>query len=88
MHMDFPFAGNRMLRDLLAADDVNVDRLHVSTLMKTMTIEAIYRRPNTLKPAPGDNVYAQAIRKLAVTRPNKSGRWRLPTSRRRSRSSI
>ena len=51
--MDFPFAGSRMLRDLLAAEGVKVGRLHVSTLMKKMAIEAIYRRPNTSKPAPG-----------------------------------
>jgi putative transposase len=51
LHMDFPFAGSRMLRDLLAADGVKVGRLHVSTLMKKMAIEAIYRRPITLKPA-------------------------------------
>lgn len=47
LHMDFPFAGSRMLRDLLAAEGIKVGRLHVSTLMKKMAIEAIYRRPNT-----------------------------------------
>ena len=41
LHMDFPFAGSRMLRDLLVAYGVNVDRLHVSTLMKKMAIEAV-----------------------------------------------
>ena len=40
LHMDFPFAGSRMLRDLLVADGVNVGRLHVSTLMKKTAIEA------------------------------------------------
>ena len=44
LHMDFPFAGSRMLRDLLAADGVKVGRLHVSTMMKKMAIEAIYRK--------------------------------------------
>lgn len=70
LHMDFPFAGSRMLRDLLAAEGVKVGRLHVSTLMKKMAIEAIYRRPNTSKPAPGHQVYPYLLRKLAVTRPN------------------
>ena len=70
LHMDFPFAGSRMLRDLLAADGVKVGRLHVSTLMKKMAIEAIYRRPNTSKPAPGHKVYPYLLHKLAVTRPN------------------
>jgi transposase InsO family protein len=69
LHMDFPFAGSRMLRDLLAAEGVKVGRLHVSTLMKKMAIEAIYRRPNT-KPAPGHKIYPYLLRKLAVSRPN------------------
>jgi putative transposase len=70
LHMDFPFAGSRMLRDLLAAEGVKVGRLHVSTLMKKMAIEAIYRRPNTSKPAPGHKIYPYLLRELAVTRPN------------------
>jgi putative transposase len=70
LHMDFPFAGSQMLRDLLAAEGIEVGRLHVSTLMKKMAIEAIYRRPNTSKPAPGHKIYPYLLRKLAVTRPN------------------
>jgi len=70
LHMDFPFAGSRMLRDLLADEGIKVGRLHVATLMKKMAIEAIYRRPNTSKPAPGHKVYPYLLRKLAVTRPN------------------
>ncbi|WP_306286230.1 IS3 family transposase [Sphingomonas sp. Ant20] len=70
LHMDYPFAGSRMLRDLLAAEGIKVGRLHVSTLMKKMAIEAIYRRPNTSKPAPGHKIYPYLLRKLAVTRPN------------------
>ncbi|AJP71321.1 integrase [Sphingomonas hengshuiensis] len=70
LHMDFPFAGSRMLRDLLAAEGIKVGRLHVSTLMKKMAIEAIYRRPNTSKPAPGHKIYPYLLRKVAVTRPN------------------
>jgi putative transposase len=42
-----------MLRDLLAGEGIEVGRLHVATLMKRMGIEAIYRKPNTSKPAPG-----------------------------------
>ena len=59
-----------MLRDLLVANGVNVGLLHVSTLMKKWAIEAIYRRPNTSKPAPGHKIYPYLLRKLAVTRPN------------------
>jgi len=70
LHLDYPFAGSRMLAGLLRQDNFDVGRLHVSTLMKQMGIEAIYRRPNTSKPAPGHKIYPYLLRKLAVTRPN------------------
>lgn len=35
-----------------------------------MGIEAIYRRPNTSKPASGHKIYPYLLRNLAVTRPN------------------
>jgi hypothetical protein len=53
LHLLYPFAGSRMLRDLLRQEGTAIGRLHVATLMKRMRIEAIYRRPNTSKPAPG-----------------------------------
>lgn len=70
LHMEFPFAGSRMLRDLLRQEGTRIGRLHVSTLMKKMAIEAIYRRPNTSKPAPGHKIYPYLLRKLAIVRPN------------------
>ena len=70
LHLDYPFAGARMLRDLLAGEGIIVGRLHVSTLMKRMGIEAIYRKPNTSKPAPGHIIYPYLLRKLPVIRPN------------------
>lgn len=45
-------------------------RLHITTLMKRMGVEALYRKPNTSKPAPGHKIYPYLLRKLAVTRPN------------------
>ena len=71
-HLDFPFAGSRMLRDLQNADGVEIGRLHVATLMKRMGIEAIYRKPNTSKPAPGHKIYPYLLRKSAG-RPARSG---------------
>ncbi len=44
--------------------------LDIATLMRKMDIEAIYRRPNTSKPAPSHKIYPYLLRKLAVTRPN------------------
>ena len=70
LHLDYPFAGSRMLRDLLAGEGMHVGRLHVSTLMKRMGIEALYRKPNTSKPEPGHKIYPYLLRTLAVTRPN------------------
>jgi putative transposase len=70
LHLEFPFAGSRMLRDLLLAEGFTVGRLHVATLMKRMGIEALYRKPNTSKPAPGHQIYPYLLRKLPVTRPN------------------
>jgi putative transposase len=70
LHLEFPFAGSRMLRDLLNAEDIKIGRRHVATLMKRMGITALYRKPNTSKPAPGHKVYPYLLRNLAVTQPN------------------
>ena len=70
LHLEYPFAGSRMLKGLLQAEGHKVGRLHVSTLMKRMGLEALYRRPNTSKPAPGHKVYPYLLRNLPVVRPN------------------
>jgi putative transposase len=70
LHLDFPFAGSRMLRDLLTAEGFKIGRQHVTTLMKHMGVEALYRKPNTSKPAPGHKIYPYLLRNLQVTRPN------------------
>ena len=70
LHMEFPFAGSRMLQGLLVQERFKVGRLHVATLMKRMGIEALYRRPNTSKPAPGPKIYPYLLGKLPITRPN------------------
>jgi putative transposase len=70
LHLEHPFAGSRMLRDLLVGEGVVVGRRHVATLMKRMGIEALYRRPNTSRPAPGHKIYPYLLRDLAIDRPN------------------
>jgi len=70
LHLDYPFAGSRMLRDLLRGEGVAIGRQRVATMMKRMGIEAIYRRPNTSKPAPGHKIYPYLLRCVAVERPN------------------
>jgi putative transposase len=70
LHLDYPFAGSRILQGLLKGEGFDVGRLHVRTLMKKMGIEAIYRRPNTSKPEPGHKVYPYLLRNLPVAKPN------------------
>ena len=70
LHLERPFAGARMLRDFLNREGVAIGRRHVATLMKRMGIEAIYRRPNTSKPAPGHKIYPYLLRGVKVERPN------------------
>jgi putative transposase len=70
LHLDYPFAGSRMLRDLLRGEGVIVGREHVTTMMQRMGIKAVYRRPNTSKSAPGHKIYPYLLRGLAVGRAN------------------
>ena len=70
LHLEYPFAGSRMLLGLLRQEGHEVGRLHVATLMKRMGIAALYRRPTTSHPTPGHQIYPYLLRKLAVTRPN------------------
>ena len=70
LHLEFPFAGARMLRRLLAARGKRTGRRHVKTLMKRMGIEALYRRPRTTKPEPGHKIYPYLLRGMEIVRPN------------------
>ncbi|WP_461335870.1 IS3-like element ISRj2 family transposase [Bradyrhizobium liaoningense] len=70
LHLDYPFAGARMLRSLLRREGVYAGRRHIATLMKRMGIEAVYRRPNTSKPAPGHKIYPYLLRGLKIERPD------------------
>ena len=72
LHLNYPFAGSRMLRGLLWQQGLEVGRRHIKTLMRRMGIEAIYRKPNTSKPAPGHKIYPYLLRGLTVTRPNQA----------------
>ncbi len=70
LHLEFPFAGSRMLRGLLAGKGCKIGRRHVKTLMQRMGIEALYRRPRTTKPEPGHKIHPYLLRGLAIERPN------------------
>ena len=70
LHLEYPFAGSRMMQGLLKQEGFSVGRLHVATLMKRMGITAIYRRPNTSKPEPGHKIYLYLLRNVPILLPN------------------
>ena len=70
LHIDFPFAGSRMLRDLLAAEGSMLGRRRITSMMQQMAIKATYPKPNTSKPAAGHRIYPYLLRGLAIDRPN------------------
>ena len=70
LHLEFPFAGSRMLQGLLVAEGSKIGRRHVRTLMQRMGIEALYRRPRTTKPESGHKIYPYLLRGVEITRPN------------------
>ena len=72
LHLELPFAGSRMLRDLLNKEGIEIGRRHVTTLMRRMGIEALYRKPSTSKPAPGHKIYPYLLRGVTIDRPNQA----------------
>ena len=70
LHLELPFAGARMLRNLLRAEGFAVGRKHMTTLMRRMGITALYRKPNTSRKAPGHTIWPYLLRTLAITRSN------------------
>ena len=70
LHLNFPFAGSRMLRDLLKLEGFKVGRKHVRTLMNKMGIMALYRKPHTSAPHPAHRIYPYLLKNLLIDRPN------------------
>jgi putative transposase len=70
LHLNHPFAGSRMLRDMLRLEGFDVGRLHVATLMAKMGIAALSRQRNTSAPHPEHKIYPYLLRGLSIDRPN------------------
>jgi putative transposase len=70
LHLESPFAGARMLRDMLRREGFKAGRTHVRTLMRKMGIEALYCKPRTTQRHPGHRVYPYLLRGLPITRAN------------------
>ena len=70
LHLVHPFAGARMLRDLLRQEGHAIGRRHVATLMRRMGIEALYRKPHLSRRHPAHQVYPYLLRDLKISRLN------------------
>lgn len=72
LHLERPFAGSRMLRDLLRLQGTEVGRRHVRTLMRRMGLQALRRKPNTSRKHPAHPVFPYLLRELTVERANQA----------------
>lgn len=62
LHLDYPFTGPRLLRDLLNLRGIRVGGRHMRTLMRRMSIETLDRRPNSSgKRCWRDNVFVERL---------------------------
>ncbi len=78
LHLEFPFAGARMLMRLLRREGMEVGRRHVSTLMKRMGLEALYCKPNTSRRDTQHKIWPYLLREMTINRANQV--WALDTS--------
>jgi len=70
LHLQYPFAGARMLRDLLRQEGHAVGRRQVATLMRRMGIEALYRKPSLSRRHPAHQIDPYLLRDLSISRPH------------------
>jgi putative transposase len=65
-----PFYGARKMAAWLKSQGHIVNRKRIRRLMQIMGFQAIYRRPRSSKPAPGNKIYPYLLNGLKITRPN------------------
>ena len=70
LHLEYPFAGARTLRDLLRPEGTHAGRKHIGTLMTRMGIEALVRRKSTSRRAPGHEIYPYLLRNVVIEESN------------------
>nr|WP_322075679.1 IS3 family transposase [Burkholderia cenocepacia] len=78
LHMEFPFAGARMLARLLRREGHEIGRRRVRTLMKRMGIEALYCKPNTSRRNAQHKIWPYLLRGMKIERANQA--WALDTT--------
>ena len=67
-YLKTPFYGSRKMKAWLLQQGYLVSRKRVRRLMRLMGLEAIYRRPNTSKPAPGHRIFPYLLKGVEVNR--------------------
>jgi len=72
LHLEHPFPGSRKLARLLKDEGHAVGRRHVSTLMRCMGIEPIYRKPRTSLPDKAHKIYPYLLNGVVIERPNQA----------------
>jgi len=70
LHVDHPFAGSRMLCDLLQRAGHDVNRKRIQRLMRCMGMEALYPKKSLSKPHPGHRIFPYLLRDVEIVRPN------------------
>ncbi|AWV05675.1 IS3 family transposase (plasmid) [Burkholderia sp. JP2-270] len=78
LHMEFPFAGARMLARLLRREGHEVGRRRVRTLMKRMGVEVLYCKPNTSRRNAQHKIWPYLLRGMKIARANQA--WALDTT--------
>jgi putative transposase len=71
-HLQYPFAGSRMLRGLLKQAGHPVGHSRIRTLMRKMGIDALYRKPNTSRRHKTNQVQPYLLRDLPIVRSNQA----------------
>ncbi len=78
LHMEFPFAGARMLARLLRREGHEVGRRSVRSLMKRMGVEGLYRKPNTSRRNAQHKIWPYLLPGMKISRANQA--WELDTT--------
>jgi len=68
-YLTTPFNGSRRMKVWLGRQGYSANRKRVRRLMRTMGLQAIYRRPRTSQPGPGHKVYPYLLGGMEVTQP-------------------
>jgi putative transposase len=72
IHLATPFYGSRKIHVLLVRRGFRIGRGKVRRLMRRMGLEAIYRKPRTSLPKPGNHVYPFLLNSIEIERTNQA----------------